>query len=586
MPRNGSGVYTLPAGNPVITGTVISSTTQNNTMSDVASELTNSIAADGQKAPTANLPMGGFRHTGVADANARNQYASAGQVQDSSLVWCGTAAGTADALEFSPNPAITSYVVGQTFKFQAGAAANTSATTIAISGLTAIDLQINGVACSGGEIQPNLIYEVFIDTTSTAQLRDVSKSVDGGASIISIDASVASNILTCTLNPVSLDFRSATIGSGAINMRTAPVAITVAVPSTATLGTFDGVLARLILIAIDNAGTVELAIANWKSTAALDESSLISTTTISTGADSANTFYSTTGRSNVPYRVVGFVEVTQVTAGTWVSPSKIQGFGGEALIYLGVPYVAPALPPKYIDGLLISNNATDSNNDIDISVGDARDSANAYNLSLASILTKRLDATWAAGTNQGGLFSGSKAANTWYHIFLIRKDSDGTIDAGFDTSLTAANKPSGYSNYRHIFSIRTDGSSNIISGRAMEIAGGGVRFDWDIANTDVNVSDLGTSPVGYTIRTPLGYETEAYVGVYASKLSTAVSIDVYYPNKTAQTAINASGRGFTTGASTASSGQSMRTIVRTNTISQVYAVADTAACNLGISTYG
>jgi len=48
MPRNGSGTYTLPSGNPVVTGTVISSTVHNNTMSDLATEMTNSTDKDGQ----------------------------------------------------------------------------------------------------------------------------------------------------------------------------------------------------------------------------------------------------------------------------------------------------------------------------------------------------------------------------------------------------------------------------------------------------------------------------------------------------------------------------------------------------------
>ncbi len=48
MPRNGSGTYTLPAGNPVVTGTTISSTTHNNTNNDIAAALTQSISADGQ----------------------------------------------------------------------------------------------------------------------------------------------------------------------------------------------------------------------------------------------------------------------------------------------------------------------------------------------------------------------------------------------------------------------------------------------------------------------------------------------------------------------------------------------------------
>lgn len=65
MPRS-AGTYTLPAGNPVVTGTSISSTVQNNTMTDMANELTNSIPRDGQAPPTANLPMGGFKLTGLA----------------------------------------------------------------------------------------------------------------------------------------------------------------------------------------------------------------------------------------------------------------------------------------------------------------------------------------------------------------------------------------------------------------------------------------------------------------------------------------------------------------------------------------
>jgi len=44
MSRNGSGTYTLPAGNPVVTGTTISSSWANNTLSDIATALTGSIA--------------------------------------------------------------------------------------------------------------------------------------------------------------------------------------------------------------------------------------------------------------------------------------------------------------------------------------------------------------------------------------------------------------------------------------------------------------------------------------------------------------------------------------------------------------
>ncbi len=57
MSRNGSGTYSLPAGNPVVTGTTIASTWANTTMNDLAAALTDSVAADGQTPMTGNLDL-------------------------------------------------------------------------------------------------------------------------------------------------------------------------------------------------------------------------------------------------------------------------------------------------------------------------------------------------------------------------------------------------------------------------------------------------------------------------------------------------------------------------------------------------
>jgi len=57
MSRNGSGVYSLPPLNPVITGTTISSAWANNTMNDIAATLTDSVAADGQTPMTGALNL-------------------------------------------------------------------------------------------------------------------------------------------------------------------------------------------------------------------------------------------------------------------------------------------------------------------------------------------------------------------------------------------------------------------------------------------------------------------------------------------------------------------------------------------------
>jgi len=48
MPRNGSGTYTLPAGNPVVEGTDITPAWGNGTMSDIADALTDSLSRSGQ----------------------------------------------------------------------------------------------------------------------------------------------------------------------------------------------------------------------------------------------------------------------------------------------------------------------------------------------------------------------------------------------------------------------------------------------------------------------------------------------------------------------------------------------------------
>jgi len=126
-----------------------------------------------------------------------------------------------------------------------------------------------------------------------------------------------------------------------------------------------------------------------------------------------------------------------------------------------VSWAAVDLPRGYIDGLVLSRNATNPTTRINIAPGQATDSTNANSLKLSAVMTKGVNAAWAAGSGNGGLFSGTVAANTWYHVFLIEKEADGSIDAGFDTSVTAANRPAGYTRYRRIGSISTDGSSNI-----------------------------------------------------------------------------------------------------------------------------
>ena len=89
MPFNGSGTYSLPAGNPVVTGTTISSTTTNSTNSDIATALTNCLTRDGQSTPSANLPMNSKKLTGLAAGTSAGD-----SVRYEQVVLTGGALGT------------------------------------------------------------------------------------------------------------------------------------------------------------------------------------------------------------------------------------------------------------------------------------------------------------------------------------------------------------------------------------------------------------------------------------------------------------------------------------------------------------
>lgn len=57
MPRDSAGNYTLPSGNPVVSGTTITSDWANTTMSDIGSEMTNSLSREGQGGMLAELTL-------------------------------------------------------------------------------------------------------------------------------------------------------------------------------------------------------------------------------------------------------------------------------------------------------------------------------------------------------------------------------------------------------------------------------------------------------------------------------------------------------------------------------------------------
>lgn len=144
---------------------------------------------------------------------------------------------------------------------------------------------------------------------------------------------------------------------------------------------------------------------------------------------------------------------------------------------------------------ILANNASDANNDIDFTSGFCFDLSTLIKIA-NSALTKRLDANFVAGTNQGGLDTGAKANSTWYYCFAISK-ADGTSDFLYSTSKTSPIMPSGFVNKRRIGSIRTNSSGNIIGFKQ-----DANTFFFFTPPADINILPVPTTRTNYTVSVP------------------------------------------------------------------------------------
>lgn len=164
MSFNGSGTFIINStGQPVVTGTVISSTAFNALTADLANGLSTTITKNGQTTPTANLPMGTFKFTGMGDGSAATDSATIGQVQSSFGSFL-TVSGT-DTITAAVTPALTAYKSGQMFAFVAGNT-NTGAVTINISSLGAKAITKTGTTpLVASDLIANYLYVIVYDGT-------------------------------------------------------------------------------------------------------------------------------------------------------------------------------------------------------------------------------------------------------------------------------------------------------------------------------------------------------------------------------------------------------------------------------------
>jgi hypothetical protein len=243
MSYQGNGTFLIStAGQPVVTGTTISSTAFNALTADLATGLSTALTKDGQTTPTANIPLGGYKITGLANATLSTDAMAYGQFTAFGVpgyTTTATAAGTTTLTLSSTQqqfftgvttqtvvlPVTSTLVLGQTFRIvnmstgvvtvnSSGgnavvamvALAEVTVTCILTSGTTAAswDIQYSGhsaVTGTGSEVlatSPTLVTPTLGAATATTVNKVTFTAPASGSTLTIADGKTltASNTLT------------------------------------------------------------------------------------------------------------------------------------------------------------------------------------------------------------------------------------------------------------------------------------------------------------------------------------------------------------------------------------------------------
>jgi len=192
MAFNGSGTFLInTAGQPVVAGTVISSTAFNALTADLATGLSTVITKDGQTTVTANIPMSTYKFTGLGVGSAATDSANLSQVQSTVTKLLTSVSGT-DTITAVGAPVVAAYAAGQMFYFVA-TGDNTGAVTLNIDSLGAKAVTRDGsVALAAGDIKSGEVVVVVYDGTRFQVVSQLNSA--GNATFANVSITSALNV--------------------------------------------------------------------------------------------------------------------------------------------------------------------------------------------------------------------------------------------------------------------------------------------------------------------------------------------------------------------------------------------------------
>jgi hypothetical protein len=208
--------------------------------------------------------------------------------------------------------------------------------------------------------------------------------------------------------------------------------------------------------------------------------------------------------ANVTYATIQNVAASSLLGnptGSGAAPSEITLGSGLAFSSTTLKAtLSPPLVPNYLSGLTLSTAGASGT--MSIAAGVANDSTNTTLMSLAAI--SKTTASWAVGSGNGGIDTGSIANSTWYHFYLIERTDTGVTDVIFSLSASAPAFPTSYTLTRYIGSAKTDGSAHWTAFTQV-----GDKFIWAAAVTDVNAIAATAARVVTTLTVPTGIVVSA-----------------------------------------------------------------------------
>jgi hypothetical protein len=278
-------------------------------------------------------------------------------------------------------------------------------------------------------------------------------------------------------------------------------------------------------------------------------------------------------------------KVTVSSVGSAGSVSSIAGNTGTFTLSNGIKNVAndiqadPVFHRSYLTGLTLSTAGSSAT--FGIAAGVAVDSTNAGFMSLATAFTKTTSA-WSLGAAGGALDTGTIANSTWYHVYLIKRTDTGVVDVVVSANASAPALPTNYTLFRRIGSLLTNGSAQWVL-----FSQNGDEFLWSTPVNDINTTTLGTTPTLFSTSVPPGIKVNVMFRAYMIATSAQAGVLINSPDE-AIAAVNSPNGNFSMQSGTigTTAGTLVTLNVRTNTASQIRAVAQFAGTTLATATFG